>query len=173
MKAIWLAALLASTGGAALAQGGAADPDRRMRGLEGWVISETTSPVDYSPIVTATATARDRNEGALSQIAVLCRGGRTELVVSGAPATATESEFDLSYRVDSGEPVRIRGGRAAFGSGIAFRGDVVNLLKSLPDAGEFSVRVATRSGAAHQGTFPLAGVAKARERVAVACQWPR
>jgi hypothetical protein len=172
MRATGAAVLLVAFSAGALAQG-AAGPDRRMRGVDGWVISETTSPLNYTPIVTATATSQDRGEAALTQISVLCRGGRTELVVYGAAIPAGEAEFDLSYRLDAGEPVRIRGGRASFGTGIAFRGDVVSLLRSLPDAGELSVRVATRGGTAHDGVFPLTGLAKARERVAAACQWPR
>jgi hypothetical protein len=172
MRAMAAAVLFAAMSASVLAQG-QSGPDRPMRGADGWVISETTSPLDYTPIVTATATSRARGEGALAQISVLCRSGRTEFVVTGAPLTAGETEFDLSYRVDAGEPVRLRGGRTNFGTGIAFRGDAVDLLKSLPAAGELSVRVVTRGGTAHEGVFPLAGLAKARERVAAACQWPR
>src|SRR6185436_6658344 len=35
-----------------------AAPDRTARGGDNWIISETTSPVNYTPMVTATASSR-------------------------------------------------------------------------------------------------------------------
>src|SRR6187431_1177237 len=56
----------------------AAAPDRPARGGGNWMISETTSPVDYTPIVTAVALSRGGSDGSLMQLAIYCRGGRTE-----------------------------------------------------------------------------------------------
>jgi hypothetical protein len=52
-------------------------------GGDNWIVSETTSPVNYTPIVTATASSRGGPDGSLMKLAIYCRGGRTELVVSG------------------------------------------------------------------------------------------
>jgi len=60
-----------------------ATPDRAAGGGDNWIISETTSPVNYTPMVTATASSRGGPDGSLMKLAIYCRGGRTELVVSG------------------------------------------------------------------------------------------
>src|SRR5262249_6585858 len=44
---------------------------------DGWTVSETTSPIDYSPIATATIPSRNVVGGAAVQLAIRCRGGRT------------------------------------------------------------------------------------------------
>src|SRR5262249_43713612 len=46
-----------------------------------WVVSETTSPFDYSPIAIATATANGGPDNVAVQLSIQCRGGRTDLVV--------------------------------------------------------------------------------------------
>src|SRR4029077_16089480 len=59
-----------------------AAPDRAAGGGDNWIVSETTSPVNYTPIVTATTPSRG-SDGSSMQLAIHCRGGRTELLVSG------------------------------------------------------------------------------------------
>ncbi len=54
----------------------AAAPDRPARGGGNWMISETTSPIDYTPIVTAVAFSRGGSDGSLMPLAIYCRGGR-------------------------------------------------------------------------------------------------
>src|SRR5215472_8796671 len=44
-----------------------------------WITSVTTSPVDYSPIATATTSSREVASGSAMQLSIRCRGGRTEL----------------------------------------------------------------------------------------------
>jgi hypothetical protein len=60
-----------------------AAPDRAAGSGDNWIISETTSPVNYTPMVTATASSRGGPDGSLMRLAIHCRGGRTELVVLG------------------------------------------------------------------------------------------
>ena len=48
------------------------------RGEDNWVVSETTSPIDYTPIVTATTFARGASQNSLTRLTIYCRGGRTE-----------------------------------------------------------------------------------------------
>ncbi len=47
-----------------------------------WVISETTSPVDYSPMITAATLSQSNAKDAPATFAIRCRGQRTDLVVS-------------------------------------------------------------------------------------------
>ncbi|MGO4676069.1 hypothetical protein AB4Z40_24495 [Bosea sp. 2YAB26] len=144
----------------------------QARGGENWIISETTSPVNYSPIVTATAAARTGSDGALSQLAIHCRGGRTELVVTGPALAKGGTDYTISYRVNDGQSVQAAAAQPSFGAGVAFKGDVAQLLLALPDEGDLAIRLAPRVGAAHDGTFALGGLKRVREKVAAACNWP-
>lgn len=197
MKAISLLMAFVVASGGALAQG-ATDPIEHLRACtmleqaerlecldrlsrtiaapvrvagegDGWIVSETTSPVNYAPIVSATTPSR---AGSLMQLAIHCRSGRTELVVSGPAATGSGADYTVSYSVNDGKPVQVAAGPPSFGSGVAFTGDVVRLLQSFPDDGHIAIRIAPRAGAAQDGLFSLGGLKTLREKLATACRWP-
>jgi hypothetical protein len=148
-------------------------PESSAPDAPGWIVSETTSPVDYTPIVTATAFANGNASGALKQLSIHCRGGRTEMVVGGPAVADGDAYHALSYRLDDGQPIQVAAGRPSYGTGVAFRGDVMGLLLSLPSEGGIAIRLFARSGAVHDGHFALTGLKAARDRVAAACKWPR
>jgi hypothetical protein len=149
-----------------------AAPVRAARGGDNWIISETTSPVNYTPMVTATAFSRGGSDGSLMRLAIHCRGGRTELVVSGPAVSTGGMDYTISYRVNDGQPVQLAAGSPSFGTGVAFTGDIVRLLQSLPEDGHIAVRISPRGGAAQDGRFSLGGLKTAREKLAAACKWP-
>jgi hypothetical protein len=149
-----------------------AAPDRSVRSGDNWIISETTSPVNYSPIVSATAFSRGSADGPPMQLSIHCRGGRTEVVVSGPAVSSGSTDSTVSYRINDGRPVQLAAGAPSFGTGTAFPGDVVRLLQSLPEQGHITVRTSSRSGAAQDGYFSLDGLKAVREKVAAACKWP-
>lgn len=146
--------------------------ERPAQGGDNWILSETTSPVNYSPIVTATAAARAGSDGALSQLAIHCRGGRTELVVTGPALAKGGTDYTISYRVNDSPPVQLATGPPSFGAGVAFKGDIAQLLLALPEEGDLAIRLSPRSGPAHDGAFALGGLKRVREKVAAACNWP-
>ncbi|GAU85960.1 hypothetical protein [Bosea sp. BIWAKO-01] len=146
--------------------------ERPAPGGDNWILSETTSPVNYSPIVTATASARGGSDGALSQLAIHCRGGRTELVVTGPALAKGGTDYTISYRVNDGQSVQVAAAQPSFGSGVSFRGDVAQLLLALPDEGDLAIRLSARVGPALDGSFALGGLKRVREKVASACNWP-
>jgi hypothetical protein len=149
-----------------------APPARPAPGGDNWIVSETTSPVDYAPIVTATTSSRGGSNDSSMQLSIRCRGGRTELVVAGPAVSRSSADYAISYRVNDGQPVQFAAGPPSFGTGAAFTGDVVRLLQSLPEEGDIAVRLSTRTGAAQDGYFTLGGLKMVREKVAAACKWP-
>lgn len=150
---------------ASLAPGAAPSADH-------WIVSETTSPLDYTPVAVATASSGGGPDGATMQLSIQCRGGRTDLVIGG-PALALRGENQVvSYAVDDGPPVVVAAGAAASGTGLAVRGDVVRLLASLPDRGDVAFRVANRQGSALEGRYALAALKVLLARLAVPCKWP-
>jgi len=149
-----------------------AAPDRPAGRGDNWIISETTSPVNYTPIVTATAFSRGGSDGSLMQLAIYCRSGRTDLVVSGPAVSGGGADYTISYSVNDGQPVQLAAGSPSFGTGVAFTGDIVRLLQSLPEDGHIAVRISPRGGAARDGRFSLGGLKTVREKLAAACKWP-
>jgi hypothetical protein len=145
-----------------------APPARPAPGVDNWIVSETTSPVNYAPVVTATTLSR----GGSMQLSIHCRGGRTELVAAGPAVSGSSGDYAISYRINDGQPVQLAAGSPSSGAGVAFAGDVVRLLQSLPEEGGIAVRLSSRAGAAQDGYFLLGGLKTVREKVAAACKWP-
>jgi hypothetical protein len=126
---------------------------------DGWIISETTSPVDYSPIATATTSSLNVVGGSPMRLSIRCRGGRTELIVAGPAITGRGDDYFISYRVNGGQSVQLAG-------------VVPALLQSLPGQGEFVVRLFALSGNALEGTFSLDGLERLRTKIGATCKWP-
>jgi hypothetical protein len=138
----------------------------------GWIVSQTTSPVDYSPIATATTSSRDIAGSPPLQLSIRCRGGRSELAVSGPEITGPGNNYFISYRVNDGQSVQFGGVAPAFGDGVAFKGDAGALLRSLPAAGQLEVLVISLKGISQQGIFSLNGLETLRAKIGATCKWP-
>jgi hypothetical protein len=145
----------------------------QVRSAQGdWVISQTTSPVDYAPIATATTLSREVAGGLAIQLAIRCRGGRTELVIAGPAISGRSADYLISYRVNVGRLEQIAAQAPAFGTGVAIKGDPIALLRSLPDRGELAVHLSPRAGTAHDAVFSLAGLEIVRAKMEAVCKWP-
>ncbi|MDO8980325.1 MAG: hypothetical protein Q7V17_13940 [Afipia sp.] len=149
-----------------------ASPPRSAPEGNTWIVSETTSPVDYAPIVTATSSSRGFSNNSSMELSIHCRGGRTELVITGPAVSRAGEEYTISYRINDDQPVQSTARSPTFGGGAAFRGDVVHLLLSLPEEGGIAVRLSSRDGATHDGYFSFGGLKLVRDTVAAACKWP-
>jgi hypothetical protein len=165
-------AAFALASGTALAQTVIAPPSPPASATGNWTVSETTSPIDYTPIVVAITPSRGGAEGATMQLTAYCRNGRTEFVLAGPAITGRGEDYTISYRVNGDGPVQAAAGAPSFGSGAAFKGDVVRLLQSLPEEGNISFRVVPRKGAPWEGYFSLGGLKLVREKLGGACKWP-
>ena len=142
-----------------------------VQAADNWIVSETTSPLYYTPVAIATASFSSEPGGAM-QLSIQCRGGRTDLVIGGPAVTRRVEDYVVSYGVNDSQPVVVAVGAPAFGTGVAFKGDVVRLLASLPDRGEVFFRIAARQGGALEGRYALSGLRVVLDRLAVPCKWP-
>ena len=149
-------------------------PDPAQPQGPNWIISETTSPVDYRPQITALTTARASLQDAPSSLAIHCRAQRTELIISttGSWKQATDDVVKVVYRINQEPPVEQRGKTAETGRSLAFQGDVVRFLRSMPDSGQILVKVYAGKALPYESTFQLAGLDPVRRKVAAACNWP-
>jgi hypothetical protein len=135
-----------------------------------WIISETTSPVDYSPVVVVTTRSRENSESTAMELSIYCRNNHTYLVLVGQGISGRASDYAISYRINGNKPTQAGVGSALYG-GVAAQGDVASLLQSLPDEGEIAIRLAARTGPSREGHFSLAGLKAVRNKLAAACKW--
>jgi len=140
---------------------------------DNWIVSQTTSPVDYSPVATATTVSNDSAaaESAM-KLSIRCRGGRTELLVAGPGISGRGGDYAISYRINDGQQVKIAAALPASGMGVAFGGDVVRLLQALPDSGSLSIQLTPRMGTALDAVFSLGGLETVLGKMAAVCRWP-
>ena len=139
-----------------------------------WIISETTSPVDYSPQITAAISSESAVKDAPSSFSIRCRGQGTELLVSttGSWRPSSKGEFKVVYRINDQPAIEERWAAFAGGRSAVSKGDVIQFLRSLPDQGRISISVYDWQGPAHEATFQLSGLEDVRRRIAAACKWP-
>jgi hypothetical protein len=139
---------------------------------DGWLVSETTSPVDYSPQVSASNLSHATAEDAPSSFTIHCRLQRVELSVSTAGnwKASTNDQIRVAYRIDQRPMVETLWIAARDGHTASFKGDALQLLQSLPDSGLISIGVFDRQGPAHEAVFQLDGLAAVRQKVLAACK---
>jgi hypothetical protein len=139
-----------------------------------WIISETTSPVDYRPQIAAQTMASASSQDAPSSLAIHCHARRTELTISttGSWKQASDGEVKVVYRINEEPAVEQRWILAETGRSLAIPGDVVRLLRSMPDNGRILVRVYAGKGPPYESTFQLVGLDSVRRKIAAACNWP-
>jgi len=150
-------------------------PDSTPSQGPNWIISETTSPVDYQPQIAALTTARATSHDAPSSLAIHCRAHRTELIISttGSWKRVSDGEVKVVYRINEEPSVEQSWRVADTGRSLAFPGDVVRFLRSMPDGGRILVKVYAGKGPPYESTFQLAGLDSVRRKIAAACSWPQ
>ena len=138
-----------------------------------WVISETRSPLDYSPQIAAAKPVRPTVKDDPSSFTIRCRGGRTELAITtlGSWRASGAGELQVVYQINDQPLVNERWTTVADGRGAVFRGDAVKFLRSLPDGARLSIRVHDWQGQAHEATIQLVGLEAVRQKIATACKW--
>ncbi|KZD20906.1 type VI secretion system-associated protein TagO [Tardiphaga robiniae] len=149
-------------------------PDTALSQSPNWIISETTSPVDYQPQIEALMIARAASQNAASALAIHCRAHRTELIISttGSWKQVPDGEVKVAHRINEEPVVEQRWRALETGKGLAFPGDVVRLLRSMPEGSQLLVKVRVGKGLPYESTFQLVGLDSVRRKIATACNWP-
>jgi Type VI secretion system VasI, EvfG, VC_A0118 len=138
-----------------------------------WIVSETTSPVDYSPMITATTSSQSVAKDAPATFIIRCRGRRTDLLVSteGSWRASRANELQVDLRVNDQPAVRTQWIVSSDGRTATFKDDAVRFLRLLPEGGRIMVRVSDWQGVAHEASFQLTGLDAIRQKIAAACKW--
>ena len=139
-----------------------------------WVVSETTSPVDYSPLITAVIHSTSSVKDAPNTLAVRCRGLRTELLLrtEGAWRASRASEVQVDYQINDQPFVKLQWTVSADGTTASYKDDAVELLRSLPEGGRLKISVFDGRIPGQEATFQLTGLYSIRKKIGLACKWP-
>ena len=138
-----------------------------------WLVSETTSPVDYTPLLTAVKHSTSNVRDAPNTLIIRCLGPRTELLVrtEGAWGALRAGELRVDYQVNEQPIVKQEWTLSPDGKTASAKDDPVGLLRSLSDNARLKITVTDRAAASHEATFRLAGWDAIREKIAAACKW--
>ena len=141
--------------------------------LTEWVVSETMSPLDYSPVAIASSEL-NANDGSGLQFSIRCRGGRSELVLSTSKGFARRPEdYLVSYSTNGGTPLAVPLVPAATGPGLALKAEPDRFLGALPREGRLAIRVVFPNGPTLEGSYGLEQLKAVTARLAVPCNWHR
>jgi hypothetical protein len=139
-----------------------------------WIVSQTTSPIDYTPLIAVAIRLPFSVKHAPTTLAMRCRGGRTEFLVrtEGTWRVSRAREVQVDYQINDQPVVRLAWTMSADGRTAIYKDDPVALLQSLPEGARLKINVLDEPGASHEATFDLAGLDAVREKIAAACKWP-
>jgi len=146
--------------------------DRPAQGPD-WILSETTSPVDYSPLITAVIRATSDVKDGPNSFAVRCRAQHTELSIrtDGAWAAPRGNDLVVDYQIDDQPVVRQPWILSTDGKTATYKNDPVGLLQSIPEGATLKVAVADKGNVRREATFELAGLSGIRQKIGTACKW--
>jgi hypothetical protein len=138
-----------------------------------WIVSQTTSPIDYTPLITAAIRLPFSVKHAPTTLAIRCRGGRTEFLVrtEGTWRASRAREVQVDYQINDQPVVRLSWTVSADGRTAIYKDDPVALLQSLPEDARLKINVFDEPGASHEATFQLAGLDAVREKITAVCKW--
>jgi hypothetical protein len=140
-----------------------------------WIFSETTSPVDYSPLVSATIWPRQQVNSGLSGLTLSCRAKRIALSLRlmGDLDVPRWGEIWIDTQIGDQRPAKQRWTwDEQQGTTLLYEGDPIALLQSIPDGARLRFGVGDSKGARHMATYHLFGLDAARKKVASACAVP-
>jgi hypothetical protein len=138
-----------------------------------WVVSETTSPVDYSSLVSAVIRSTSGEKDGPNSFAIRCRAQRTEvsLGTNGAWGVPRGNLLQVDYQIEDRPSIRQQWILATDGKTATYKDDAVELLRSIPDGAALKVAVADKDNVRREALFQLAGLSAVRQKIAAACKW--
>jgi hypothetical protein len=138
-----------------------------------WILSETTSPVDYSPLITAVIRSTSDVKDGPNTLSVRCRAQHTELSIrtDGAWVAPRGHDLMVDYQINDRPVVRQPWILSADGKTASYGNDPVELLRSIPEGATLKVAVADKGNIRREATFELTGLSGIRQKVGTTCKW--
>ena len=147
--------------------------DERLVGGTNWIVSDTTSPVDFSPLLAAVIHSVSGAKNGQDILSVRCRSQHTEVSfqMDGTWTARQRNKLQVDYQINDHQPVRQRWVLSADGRTAIYKGDPVELLQSIPEDATLKLTVTDKQHVHRQAIFRLVGLSTIRQKVAAACKW--
>jgi hypothetical protein len=139
----------------------------------GWAIRETTSPVDFSPLLVAELRLIvPAPDGAPAVLTLRCGSVRTEISVraQGMWRASRAGDVDVAMRTDGQETGHFRWLLSDYGRTASLPQDAAETVRAWRES-RVSITVTDGGGSGGASIFDLSGV-EAVARLAAACHWP-
>jgi len=158
----------------AIRSNGSGPSNDKPAGDADWLISETTSPVDYSPLVTAAIRSSSDAKVGSTTLAVRCRAQHTDVSIRATAPWGVPSgnELLIDHQINDRPIVRQPWILSTDGRTATYKNDAIELLGSIPDGATLKVAVADKGNVRRGATFLLTGLSAIRQKVGTACRWP-
>jgi hypothetical protein len=158
----------------ALAKPSAAAPTGAKPSPSGWTVGETTSPVDFSPLLIAELRpVTPASNGTPTTLTLRCRGARTEISVraQGTWRPSRAGDVDVAVQTDGQETGHLRLLLSQDGRTASLPQDATETVRAWKES-KVSIAVTDGGGSGGASIFDLAGLETVRGRLAAACHWP-
>ncbi len=145
----------------------------KRRAETDWIVSETTSPVDYSPLVTAVIRSTSNAKDGPTTLTVRCRARHTELSIrtDGIWGVRRGHELLVDQQINDRPAVRQPWILSADGRTASYKNKSVEFLQSIPDGATLKIAVADKTNARREAIYELTGLTAIRQKVGTACRW--
>jgi hypothetical protein len=134
-----------------------------------WTISKTTSPLNYSPVISAAIWSTSGAADAPSILEISCTRVRTQVLVRTAGAWTAQNNGEIKVALQIRKKIRSSiWSLSSDGKTASFLGPVNRLMQFLPKSGSLNVSVSDTI--THIATFQLAGLDAARATISARCK---
>jgi hypothetical protein len=140
----------------------------------GWTVGETTSPVDFSPLLVAELRPVDpAPNGAPAALTLRCRSARTEISVlaQGTWRPSRAGDVDVALQMDGQETGHLRWLLSQDGRTASLPQDAAEIVRTWRES-RVSIAVTDGGGSGGASIFDLSGFETVRARLSAACHWP-
>jgi hypothetical protein len=140
----------------------------------GWTIGETTSPVDFSPLLVAELRpVAPAPAGAPAVLTVRCRNARTEISLraQGTWRPSRAGDVAVALQIDGQETGHLRWLLSQDGRTASLPQDAAETVRAWSES-RVSIAVTDGGGSGGASIFDLSGLETVRAKLAAACHWP-
>jgi hypothetical protein len=132
-----------------------------------WTVQESKSPLDDTPQVSGTLLAENS-----AGLILRCKERKTEVIFAKQFSYLGSQPIKALVRINDGKLIETVWSPSTNGQ-VAFAPSAVQFIHALPDNGKLFIRVTGFDGKTLDGEFSLGNVSEIRDKIAVACNWPK
>jgi hypothetical protein len=131
-----------------------------------WEVRDEKSPLDDTPLVTATLRSSDNR----ASLILRCKDGKTEVAVTKWGFVKCGAGVRVIYRIDQSQAVDSPW-ESHSSCVLAISASPVPFMRALTDGGKVYFRIYDHHDAPHDALFNVGNVSDVRSRIGEACTW--